>query len=117
MVASLRTVEWMLDLSSNAFSITYLILWVAVFTRQICLPVPANLFLLTAGALPRGGGLNMSVVFVWGYSDVSLEIFSGSRPAAQWSSQIMLILCAFAATHTTVPNEPIKSSADRVFVL
>jgi len=43
MVASLRTVEWMLDLSSNAFSITYLILWVAVFTRQICLPVPANL--------------------------------------------------------------------------
>jgi len=34
----------MLDLSHHALSITYLILWTAVFARQICLPVPTNLF-------------------------------------------------------------------------
>jgi rhodanese-related sulfurtransferase len=44
--------------------VSYLILWVAVFTRQACLPVPANLFLLTAGALVRGGELNMMLVLV-----------------------------------------------------
>jgi hypothetical protein len=52
----------MLDLSHHAVSITYLILWAAVFARQICLPVPANLFLLTAGALACGGGLDMRLV-------------------------------------------------------
>src|ERR1700729_1088044 len=31
----------MLDLSNPALSITYLILWEAIFARQICLPVPA----------------------------------------------------------------------------
>jgi hypothetical protein len=41
----------MLDLSNHALSSTYSILWATVFARQICLPVPANLFLLTAGAL------------------------------------------------------------------
>jgi hypothetical protein len=40
----------MLDLSNHVLSITYLILWAAVFGRQTCLPVPANLFLLTGGA-------------------------------------------------------------------
>jgi hypothetical protein len=42
----------MLDLSNHALSITYLILWAAVFGRQICLPVPENLFLLTKEGLP-----------------------------------------------------------------
>ena len=56
----------MLDLSTHAPDITYLILWAAVFGRQLCLPVPAILFLLTAGALARGGGLGMSLVLCMG---------------------------------------------------
>jgi membrane protein DedA with SNARE-associated domain len=49
----------MLDLSNHG-------LWAAVFGRQLCLPVPAILFLLTAGALARGGGLDMSLVLCMG---------------------------------------------------
>jgi membrane protein DedA with SNARE-associated domain/rhodanese-related sulfurtransferase len=87
----------MLDLSNHALSMTYLILWVAVFARQICLPVPANLFLLTAGALARGGGLNMSLVLcvgVLGCIAGDLVWFEAGR---HWGSQIMRILCAFSS--------------------
>src|SRR5215813_1326081 len=38
--------------------ITYPILFVAVFARQLCLPVPAILFLLSSGALAGAGKLN-----------------------------------------------------------
>ena len=34
---------------------TYPILFVAVFARQLCIPVPAILFLLSAGALAGSG--------------------------------------------------------------
>ena len=51
---------------SHALRMSYLILRVAVFAIQACLPVPANLFLHTAGALVRGGELNMLLVLVVG---------------------------------------------------
>jgi membrane protein DedA with SNARE-associated domain len=87
----------MLDLSNHALSITYLILWAAVFARQLSLPVPANLFLLTAGALARGGGLNMGFVLcvgILGCLAGDLVWFEAGRP---WGSQIMRILCAFSS--------------------
>jgi membrane protein DedA with SNARE-associated domain len=37
---------------------TYPILFVAVFARQLCIAVPAILFLLSAGALAGSGKLN-----------------------------------------------------------
>jgi membrane protein DedA with SNARE-associated domain len=86
----------MLDLSNHALSMTYSILWVAVFAPQICLPLPANLLLLTAGALVRGGGLNMSLVLcvgILGRLPGDLVWFEAGR---QWGSQIMRILCAFS---------------------
>jgi len=61
----------MLDPLNHAFRVSYLILWMVVFARQACLPVPANLFLLTAGALARGGELNMLLVLVIGVWDAS----------------------------------------------
>jgi membrane protein DedA with SNARE-associated domain/rhodanese-related sulfurtransferase len=87
----------MLDLSNHALSMTYLILWVAVFSRQICLPVPANLFLLTAGALARGGGLNMSVVMCVGILGCLAGDFVWFEAGRHWGSQIMRILCAFSS--------------------
>jgi membrane protein DedA with SNARE-associated domain/rhodanese-related sulfurtransferase len=87
----------MLDLSNHALSMTYLILWVAVFARQICLPVPANLFLLTAGALARGGGLNMSVVICVGILGCLAGDLLWFEAGRHWGSQIMRILCAFSS--------------------
>ena|ERR1700678_2543143 len=107
----------MLDLSNHALSITYLILWAAVFARQICLPVPANLFLLTAGALARGGGLNMSLVLcvgVLGCIAGDLVWFEAGRHGVARSCGYFAPL---AATPTTVPKEPTDFSVDGVCVL
>jgi membrane protein DedA with SNARE-associated domain/rhodanese-related sulfurtransferase len=87
----------MLDLSNHALNITYLILWAAVFARQICLPVPANLFLLTAGSLARGGGLNMSVVMCVGILGCLAGDLVWFEAGRHWGSQIMRILCAFSS--------------------
>jgi membrane protein DedA with SNARE-associated domain/rhodanese-related sulfurtransferase len=87
----------MLDLSNHALSMTYLILLVAVFARQICLPVPANLFLLTAGALARGGGLNMSLVLCVGILGCLAGDLLWFEAGRHWGSQIMRILCAFSS--------------------
>src|SRR6202522_2788024 len=86
----------MLNLSNHALAMTYSILWVAVFSRQICLPVPANLFLLTAGALVRGGGLNMSLVLCVGILGCLAGDLVWFEAGRQWGSQIMRILCAFS---------------------
>jgi membrane protein DedA with SNARE-associated domain/rhodanese-related sulfurtransferase len=87
----------MLDLSNHALSITYLILWAAVFARQICLPVPANLLLLTAGALARGGGLNMILVLFVGILGCLAGDLVWFEAGRHWGSQIMRILCAFSS--------------------
>ena len=87
----------MLDLSRHALSVTYLILWAAVFARQTCLPVPANLFLLTAGALVRGGGLNMSFVLCAGILGCLAGDLVWFEAGRHWGGQIMRVLCAFSS--------------------
>jgi len=44
----------------------YSVLFASVFARQICLPVPAILFLLAAGALAGNGKLNLALVITLG---------------------------------------------------
>jgi hypothetical protein len=46
----------------NLVRITYPVLWVAVFARQLCLPVPAIFFLMTAGALAGRGELRIGII-------------------------------------------------------
>jgi membrane protein DedA with SNARE-associated domain/rhodanese-related sulfurtransferase len=87
----------MLDLSNHAPGITYFILWAAVFGRQLCLPVPAILFLLTAGALARGGGLEMSLVLCMGVFGCLAGDFVWFEAGRHWGSQIIRILCAFSS--------------------
>ena len=87
----------MFDLSTHALGITYLILWAAVFARQTCLPVPANLFLLTAGALARGGRLNMGLLLCAGILGCLAGDSVWFEAGRHWGSQIMRILCAFSS--------------------
>ena len=87
----------MLDLTSHASGVTYLILWAAVFGRQLCLPVPAILFLLTAGALARGGGLDMSLVLCMGVLGCLAGDFAWFEAGHHWGSQTIRILCAFSS--------------------
>ena len=49
----------------------YWLLICAVLGRQACLPIPANLILVAAGALARSGKLNLSRRYQPGSSDLS----------------------------------------------
>jgi membrane protein DedA with SNARE-associated domain len=86
----------MLDPPNHAFR-TYLILWVAVFARQVCLPVPAVLFLLTAGALARGGELTMSIVLCVGILGCLAGDLVWFEAGRHWGSHIMRVLCVFSS--------------------
>jgi membrane protein DedA with SNARE-associated domain/rhodanese-related sulfurtransferase len=86
----------MLDPSHYAFGVIYLILWAAVFARQICLPVPANLFLLTAGALVHRDEMNIGLVLCAGILGCLAGDFVWFEAGRHWGTQIMRILCVFS---------------------
>ena len=87
----------MLDPLNHAFRVSYLILWVIVFARQACLPVPANLFLLTAGALARGGELKMLLVLVIGVLGCLAGDLVWFEAGRHWGRQIIRVLCVFSS--------------------
>jgi membrane protein DedA with SNARE-associated domain len=82
---------------NHAFRVSYLILWVVVFARQACLPVPANLFLLTAGALARGGELNMLLVLVIGVLGCLAGDLVWFEAGRHWGRRIIRVLCVFSS--------------------
>jgi membrane protein DedA with SNARE-associated domain/rhodanese-related sulfurtransferase len=74
--------------------ITYPILFVAVLARQLCLPVPALLFLLTGGALAGAGKLNfvgVLIVAVLGCLLADLVWFEAGRLHGK---RVLRLLCA-----------------------
>lgn len=52
--------------STHALTLTYPMIFLAVFANQLCLPIPSVLFLITAGALARTGSLNLAIVILVG---------------------------------------------------
>jgi membrane protein DedA with SNARE-associated domain/rhodanese-related sulfurtransferase len=82
---------------NHAFGLTYLILWAVVFARQLCLPVPANLFLLTAGALVHRGEVNIGLVMSMGLLGCLAGDLVWFEAGRHWGRQIMRILCAFSS--------------------
>lgn len=82
---------------NQALRISYPALGLAVFARQLCLPVPAVLFLMTAGALARSGELKLGLILgvgVLGCLAGDLVWFEAGR---HWGSRIMRILCSFSS--------------------
>src|SRR5271163_3168607 len=74
--------------------ITYPILFVAVLARQLCLPVPALLFLLAGGALVGAGKLNFGgvlLVAVLGCLLADLVWFEAGRLRGK---RVLRLLCA-----------------------
>jgi membrane protein DedA with SNARE-associated domain/rhodanese-related sulfurtransferase len=77
--------------------ITYPILFVAVLARQLCLPVPALLFLLTGGALAGSGKLNfvgVLMVAVVGCLLADLVWFEAGRLRGK---RVLRLLCALTS--------------------
>ncbi len=86
----------MIEPLNHIVKINYLILWAAVFARQICLPVPANLFLLAAGALARGGELNIGLILCVGILGCLAGDLVWFEAGRFWGSPIMRTLCVFS---------------------
>jgi membrane protein DedA with SNARE-associated domain len=76
---------------------TYPILLLSVFARQLCLPVPAFLFLLSGGALAGTGRLSFTgilLVAIIGCLLGDLVWFEAGRLRGK---RVLKLLCAFAA--------------------
>jgi membrane protein DedA with SNARE-associated domain/rhodanese-related sulfurtransferase len=74
---------------------TYLFLFIAVLARQLCLPIPANLFLLSSGALAGSGKLSFpGVLFaaVLGCLLADLVWFEAGRLGGK---RVLKLLCTF----------------------
>jgi membrane protein DedA with SNARE-associated domain/rhodanese-related sulfurtransferase len=76
--------------------LTYTGIWLAVFARQLCLPVPAILFLMSAGALAVQGHLHVSLVLLAGLIGClcgdGVWFWLGRR----WGSRVIRLVCSLS---------------------
>ena len=77
-------------------AITYPTLLIAVFANQLCLPIPAILFLITAGALVQSGSLHLGGVILTGVVGCLLADFAWFLAGRRWGYRIIRGLCAFS---------------------
>ena len=77
--------------------ITYPILFVAVLARQLCLPVPAVLFLLSAGALAGSGKLSFIGILIAAVAGSVLADYVWFQAGRIGGKRILRLLCTFTA--------------------
>ena len=76
--------------------ITYPVILMAVFANQICLPIPAVLFLIAAGALVASGSLNLGSVILAGVVGCLLADYAWFLAGRWWGHRVVRALCAFS---------------------
>ena len=92
---------------------TYPILFVSVFARQLCLPVPAILFLLAGGAVAGSGQLSFTgvvLVAVFGCVLADLVWFEAGRRSGK---RVLRLLCALASDPSRCIREASTVFANR----
>jgi membrane protein DedA with SNARE-associated domain/rhodanese-related sulfurtransferase len=77
--------------------LSYSGLFLAVFARQLCLPVPAILFLITAGALAAHGQLHVTLVIVAGILGCLAGDFVWFRIGRVWGKQVLGVLYSLSS--------------------
>jgi membrane protein DedA with SNARE-associated domain/rhodanese-related sulfurtransferase len=81
---------------SDALRLSYPLLWGIVFARQLCLPVPAVLFLMTAGAMAHKGELNLAGVLCTGVLGCLCGDLVWFEAGRFWGSRIIRMLSIFS---------------------
>jgi membrane protein DedA with SNARE-associated domain/rhodanese-related sulfurtransferase len=81
------------------------ILFVAVLARQACLPVPANLLMLAAGALARLGRLSLVSIMTLSIAAFLLADFAWYEAGKRWGDRTLRFLCELARRPISYPNE------------
>jgi membrane protein DedA with SNARE-associated domain/rhodanese-related sulfurtransferase len=76
--------------------LTYSGIFLAVFARQLCLPVPALLFLVVAGTLASHGQLNLSLVLAAGVLGCMSGDFVWFQIGRHWGARVLRIVCSFS---------------------
>jgi len=77
-------------------AITYPAIFIAVFANQLCLPVPAVLFLMTAGALVASGSLNLGSVILAGVVGSLLADYAWFMLGRWQGYRVVRALCSFS---------------------
>lgn len=75
---------------------TYLVLFVAVLARQLCLPIPAILFLLSGGALAASGKLSVTGITLAAVLGCVLADLAWYEAGRLRGKRILRLLCALA---------------------
>jgi membrane protein DedA with SNARE-associated domain/rhodanese-related sulfurtransferase len=75
----------------------YWVLFVSVLGRQACLPVPANLLLLAAGALAGLGKLNVAGIIVFAVAAFLLADTAWYGAGRTWGGRTLEFVCGAAA--------------------
>jgi membrane protein DedA with SNARE-associated domain/rhodanese-related sulfurtransferase len=77
--------------------ITYPILFIAVLARQLCLPVPANLFLLSAGALAGSGKLSYIGILIAAVAGCIIADYVWFEAGRLGGKRVLRLLCTLTA--------------------
>ena len=77
-------------------AITYPTILIAVFANQVCLPVPAVLFLMTAGALVASGSLNLGSVILAGVVGCLMADYAWFIVGRWQGYRVVRALCSFS---------------------
>jgi membrane protein DedA with SNARE-associated domain/rhodanese-related sulfurtransferase len=81
---------------SDALRLSYPFLWAMVFARQLCLPVPAVLFLMSAGAMVHKGELSLAGVLCAGVLGCLCGDQLWFEAGRFWGSRIIHMLSIFS---------------------
>lgn len=74
----------------------YWLLFGAVLGRQACLPIPANLVLIAAGAVARSGRLSLSGIIGLSVVTFLLADLAWYEAGRRWESRILHFLCGLS---------------------
>jgi membrane protein DedA with SNARE-associated domain/rhodanese-related sulfurtransferase len=83
----------------------YWMLFVAVLGRQACLPVPANLLLLAAGALAGFGRLNFLGIVAFSVVALLLADLAWYEAGSRWGSRTLHFICGDAPEPRSCTNK------------
>lgn len=82
--------------TSHTLTLTYPMIFLAVFANQLCLPVPAVLFLMTAGAFVASGNLNLGSVILASVVGSLLADYAWFMLGRWQGYRVVRALCSFS---------------------
>jgi membrane protein DedA with SNARE-associated domain/rhodanese-related sulfurtransferase len=83
-------------ITTATLTLTYPMIFLAVFANQLCLPIPSVLFLITAGALAKNGSLNVEGVILVGVAGCVLADWAWFAAGRRWGYRIVRGLSSFS---------------------